>query len=211
VADSGRVYAGLTPNERLQQRRSRLLDAGLEVFASRGWASATVLEVCREAKLSQRYFYELFDTREALFLAVVDRIADQVEAAVRAAAGAPESTPAERARGVLVAIRDSLAADPRMVKVALIESLATPALRAHRAELLSRFSTLAAQLMRALHPDPERADGRQLALSAAILSGGVAEALVMTVSGHPPADQDELVEHLLALYAAAARLDASGM
>ncbi|HWT93912.1 MAG TPA: hypothetical protein VN238_12995, partial [Solirubrobacteraceae bacterium] len=63
-----------------------------------------------------------------------------------------------------------------------------------------------ARLMRALHPDPPRADARSLELSAFVLSGGIVEALMAAAEGEPPATTETLVEHLAQLYAAAARL-----
>ena len=200
----GRVYGGLTPGERHDRRRVLLLDAGLEVFAARGWHGAKVADVCREASLSPRYFYAHFPGREELFLAVTDRIAEDVGAVVAGAVAAPAGSAEERVRGVLVALAGFFTADPRTVRVALVESFATPALRAHRAELLRTIADLAARLMRSLHPDPERADARSLELSALVLSGGVAEALIAAVSGAAPATADELVAHLARLYAAAA-------
>ena len=92
------------------------------------------------------------------------------------------------------------------VRVALVESFATPDFRAYRAGLLASFSALAAQLMRALHPDPANADRRGLELSAAVLSGGLAEVLVAAVSGQALGSEQELLDHLTRLYTAAATL-----
>ena len=206
---SERVYAGRTPEERRDERRARLLDAGLEVFAAQGWHAAKVAGVCRAAGVGPRYFYEHFAGKEELFLAVGDRIAAQVEEVVRRAATAPGETADERVRGVLAALAGFFTEDPRTVRVALVESFATPALRAHRARLLQTIADLAARLMRSLLAEPQAADRRSLELSALVLSGGVAEALVAGVSGAAPATADELVEHLARLYAAAAQLSSS--
>ena len=202
----GRIYGGMTPDEREQRRRTQFLDAGLEVFATSGWAGATVLDICRAARLSQRYFYELFPSREALFLAVMDRIADDVEVVVREAAIAPGRTAPERARGVLAAITGYFRADDRTLKVVLVESMATADFRAYRAALLASFSALGAQLMRSLHPGPGEVDPRHLELGAAVISGGFAEALIAAVTAEAPASDDDLVEYLARLYTAAAGL-----
>lgn len=204
-ADTGRVWGGMTTAEREERRREQLLEAGLEVFGVRGWYGTTVLDLCRTAKLSQRYFYDHFADREALFLAVVDRVARDVEALVRAASTAEGRTPEQRTEGVLTALAEYFTADPRIVRVALVESFATEALRARRAALIASFSTLAARLMATLAPGAQ-ADPRGLELSALILSGGIAEALVASASGRTPADAPELVAHLTRLYTAAARL-----
>jgi AcrR family transcriptional regulator len=205
-AEPGRVWGGMTPTEREQRRREQFLAAGLQLFGDRGWTGTTVLDVCRTARLSQRYFYEQFASREALFLAVVDREQAAVEAVVRAAAVAPDRSPQERAAGVLRALAEHFAADPRTVRVTLVESLATPAFRARRAALLETFSALAARLMAGLAPDPARVDERSLQLSAMVVSGGIAEALIASATGRASASAAELVEHLTALYTAAAAM-----
>lgn len=204
-AETGRVWGGMTTAEREERRREQLLEAGLEVFGVRGWYGTTVLDLCRTAKLSQRYFYDHFADREALFLAVVDRIAEDVEALVRAASTAEGQTPAQRTEGVLTALAEYFTADPRIVRVALVESFATEALRARRAALIASFSALAARLMATLE-EGANADPRGLELSALILSGGIAEALVASTSGRAPADAPELVAHLTRLYTAAAAI-----
>lgn len=205
-AEPGRVWGGMTPSERERRRREQFLAAGLELFGGGGWAATTVTDVCRAARLSQRYFYELFATREALFLAVVDRAGEQIEAVVRAAVAAPAASPRERAAGVLRALADHFAADPRTVRVTLVESLATAEFRARRAVLLETFGDLAAELMVGLAPAGARVDERSLRLSAQIVSGGIAEALIATATGRAPAEPDVLVAHLTALYTAAAGL-----
>lgn len=210
MATSARVYGGLTAEEREGRRREQLLGAGLEVFAARGWDGATVRDVCRTAGLSQRYFYDHFASKQELFLAVCAGIADDTEALVDAAARAPGREPLERVAGVLAALADYFAADPRRVRVALVESMATPELRVFRAGLLATASDRAAGLMRSLHPDPAHADLRGIALSARVLTGGIAELLVGAASTGTPPARGELVSHLTRLYTAAATLDVPG-
>ncbi|WP_324276593.1 TetR/AcrR family transcriptional regulator [Blastococcus brunescens] len=200
-----RVYAGMSAEERTTRRREQFLAAGLEVFADRGWAASTVADVCRTAALSPRYFYELFGGREDLFLAVTGRIAEQVETTVRTAVAAPAADPQARARAVLGALAEYFTADPRTVRVALMESLATEQFRARRRRLLESFSGLAARLMRSLWPDAGAAPG--LEVRAIALTGGLVELLIAYASAPMTrAPIDDVLDHLTALYAAAARL-----
>ncbi len=200
----GRVYGGMTPGEREARRREQFMEAGLEVFAAQGWSNSTVQDLCRTAGLSQRYFYELFSGREELFLAVVQRIAGEVEAIVREIAERPVDDPDETSRAVLSGLAKYFTDDPRTVAVALVESFATPEFRRFRADLLASFARLAAHLMRRLNPEPETADERSLELSAMVISGGIAEALIAGVAGRAPGTPGELVELLTRLYHAAA-------
>lgn len=212
-----RVYGGLNARERHLRRREQLLAAGLERFAEDGWADSTVAGICRTAGLSPRYLYEQVADREELFLAVVDRIGDEVEQVVRRAAATPDTGPVERARLVLAAVADYFAADPRTVRVALVESLATPRFRTRRRELLARFSELATRLMRALRDDDPDADvattapaNREreaaAAVTGALLTGGLVELLIAWATDGAPVPPDELVDHVAALATAAARI-----
>lgn len=200
-----RVYGGMSAEERSTRRYEQFLAAGLEVFAARGWAASTVGDVCRAAALSPRYFYELFGSREDLFRAVTNRIGDEVRATVRAAVAAPDLAPEDRARGVLAALAEYFTADPRTVRVALMESLATEEFRRERRELLEGFGSLAARLMRSLRAAGD--DDRSLETSAAVLTGGLVE-LLIAGSAEPftRGALDRLLDRLTALYAAAAQL-----
>ncbi|MGY2004535.1 TetR/AcrR family transcriptional regulator [Blastococcus sp. SYSU DS1024] len=200
-----RLYAGMSADQRSSRRSEQFLAAGLAVFAERGWAASTVQDVCRTAGLSPRYFYELFGSREDLFRAVTDRIDEEVRRTVRDALDREAGSARARARAVLRALADYFTADPRAVRVALMESLATEEFRVRRGELLGSMSALAARLMRAL--TPTEPDERRLELSAVALTGALVELLIAGVGGTVPSrDVDELIDHLTDLYTAAARL-----
>jgi len=201
-----RVYAGLSAEQRADRRREQLLEAGLDVFAERGWAGSTVQDICRAAGLSPRYFYELVDSREALFLAVTARIAEQVAGVVRQAL--VDADPERRARAVLTALAGYFAGDERVVRVALVESMATEQFRAQRRELLAGFASSAARLMRPLRSGPAGGAGarRRLELSATVLTGGMVEALIAWTGEGRPLRTELFVDHLTDLYTAAAQL-----
>lgn len=69
-ASTARRYGGLTAQERLDRRRAQFLDAGLEIFGTTGYRTATAREVCRLAGLTDRYFHESFESMEDLLVAV---------------------------------------------------------------------------------------------------------------------------------------------
>ncbi|MEH6345035.1 MAG: TetR/AcrR family transcriptional regulator [Bermanella sp.] len=69
---SGRSYGGQSQDARKQQRKAQILEAGLNVFGSTGFRSATVRSLCKEAELTSRYFYESFENLEALVVAVYE-------------------------------------------------------------------------------------------------------------------------------------------
>ena len=69
-----RRIRGRTLAERREERRDAMLAAGLDLFGTKGYAATTVEEVCRRAYVSSRNFYEEFDNRLSLLVAVGERI-----------------------------------------------------------------------------------------------------------------------------------------
>ena len=67
-----RPYRGVSATDRRHQRRQRLIDAGLQLFGTRGIAAVGIVDVCAEAGLTKRYFYENFASLAELQSAVVD-------------------------------------------------------------------------------------------------------------------------------------------
>jgi AcrR family transcriptional regulator len=62
-----------TRERRLEHTRSLLLDAAEEVFAEKGFISATLDDIARAAGYTKGAIYKHFATKEDLFLAVSDR------------------------------------------------------------------------------------------------------------------------------------------
>ena len=62
-----------TRERRLEHTRSLLLDAAEEVFAEKGFISATLDDIARAAGYTKGAIYKHFSTKEDLFLAVSDR------------------------------------------------------------------------------------------------------------------------------------------
>src|SRR3954447_8802688 len=83
-----RSYGGVSADDRVAARRAKLLDAGLELFGTRGYRATGVKDICRAAGVTARYFYESFTNTAELFLAVFDRLTDELFAEVATAAAA---------------------------------------------------------------------------------------------------------------------------
>ena len=49
-----RAYGGVSADDRIAARRTSLLDAGLELFGTDGFAATGVKDVCRQAGLTDR-------------------------------------------------------------------------------------------------------------------------------------------------------------
>src|SRR5690348_11547753 len=101
MAVVGRTYGGISAAERIAARRARLLDAGLELFGTQGFSATGVKDVCREAGLTDRYFYESFGDGRELFLAVFDRLTDELFSAVATAVARSGADPERQLRDAI--------------------------------------------------------------------------------------------------------------
>lgn len=70
---------------RSEDRRALILEAATAVFGERGYHGATTDAVARAAGVSQPYVVRMFGTKEALFLAVLDRALERIIDTFRAA------------------------------------------------------------------------------------------------------------------------------
>jgi AcrR family transcriptional regulator len=76
-----------------------LLDAAAKVFADRGYRGATVDAIATEAGLSKGTFYWHFDSKEQLFLALLD---ERVDRPARALMEVTRSAPVDKATAPVV-------------------------------------------------------------------------------------------------------------
>ncbi|WAC57797.1 TetR/AcrR family transcriptional regulator [Gordonia sp. SL306] len=100
------------------------MSAALDVFGTSGYDRGTVSAICAAAKLSRRQFYELFDTREDLLIAAYDMIHGEARTAVLEAFAEIDEVDAgieDRTRAAVGAFFDSVATDPRRMRIAFVE------------------------------------------------------------------------------------------
>ena len=74
-----RQFKGLSLSERKQARREKLIEAGIEAYGTHGFFSVTVKDICLEAKLTERYFYESFKKSEQLFQTIFLKLIDELQ------------------------------------------------------------------------------------------------------------------------------------
>lgn len=181
------VYKGVSAADRAAERRRRLLDATLSVWADPGQRT-TMTAVCRAAGLTERYFYESFTGLDEVLTAVVEQVATEIETTTLAAADAAGSDPAARISAAVSAFVELLVADPRKGRVAIIEAAALPGLRARRTQLLRHFAHLAAE--EAHHHAARRHEDE---LAGLLFIGGMAEVVTAWLEGALDVDPDEVV------------------
>jgi AcrR family transcriptional regulator len=103
-------------------QRRRLLLAFVEVLAEGGLEDTRAGRVCTRAGVSRRTFYDLFDDREACFLAVLDDALERVSQTV-VPAYEREARWRARIRGALVAMLAFFDAEPALARACLVETL----------------------------------------------------------------------------------------
>lgn len=123
-------------------QRERLMDAAIRVVAEQGYAATTIADMISEAGISRTTFYELFEGKEACFLAAYDSAADAFVRRINAAFEAEESWPA-RIQAALEAMLTALATDPPLARVAVVDVVAAgPAAQHRHRAVLGRLTPL---------------------------------------------------------------------
>lgn len=118
-----RRYAGASAQERRQQRRDRLLEAAFEVFGRNGYQATTLRLVCAQARMTDRYFYEHFDSLDTIFLEVRQRLGRELVDRIVRALNRPEPDPILLIRHLLTTFFDYIKEDPRRARVLLLDAL----------------------------------------------------------------------------------------
>ncbi len=103
-----------------RSQRERLLEAALRVVAAKGYGAMTVADLTREAGVSRTTFYELFEDKEACFLAAYDGAVEAMVRRVLAAYETDGSWP-ERAAAGLAALLEVLAEEPDLARLSLVD------------------------------------------------------------------------------------------
>jgi AcrR family transcriptional regulator len=137
----GRTYRGASPEQRRVDRRERLIEAAVEVFGTTGYRAATVDQVCAQAGLTKRYFYESFPDSEALLLAAYERTTDQLHERVTAAIAKAQPNLERVTHAALAEFIRAIDEDLRVARLIFFEILGvSPAVDAAYRAATGRFT-----------------------------------------------------------------------
>jgi AcrR family transcriptional regulator/DNA-binding MarR family transcriptional regulator len=125
----------------VEMQRRRLLLAFADVLAEDGLEAAGVGRVCKRAGVSRRTFYDLFDGREACFVAVVDHATERLsQRALPAYADRDDWR--ERIRAALAAVLHFFDSEPALARACVVETLKAGAeVAERRARVLGALAT----------------------------------------------------------------------
>ncbi|MGI8493669.1 MAG: TetR/AcrR family transcriptional regulator [Acidimicrobiales bacterium] len=124
----------MSASARVAERRQQLVESGLELFGTRGVAAVGVGDVCGQAQLTKRYFYESFGSIEELLDAVLSKVLDELTALVvpPMIEGGPYDI-----RPALTVFTEAILADARLVRLLVVETH-SGALVSYRERFVSR-------------------------------------------------------------------------
>jgi AcrR family transcriptional regulator len=189
-----RGYGGRSAAEGMAERRMRLLDAGLTLFAERGYAHTPIELLCASARVTTRHFYEQFESREALLSALYETIVGELRAAVLHALQLPDLAPEQRVDAAIHALVQSYCGDPRRARIGVLEVVGVSAsMEARRRAVIHDFARLLEEHADALarqHLIPRR-DYHLLSIA---LVGGINELLAEWLTSAQRPGVQQLVE-----------------
>jgi TetR/AcrR family transcriptional regulator, fatty acid metabolism regulator protein len=132
------------PIEQLRslQRHERILEAASRVFSARGYHHTAVDDIAAEADTSKGGIYFHFPTKQAIFLALLDRMAGLLRTRVEEEV-TTQQQPVARAETALRVVLNTFAGHRHLARLFLVESLgAGPEFNARMAAIRLSFTDL---------------------------------------------------------------------
>ena len=174
----------LTRKERQADTRARLMEAASHVAARRGLEGASLDEIAAEAGFTKGAIYANFESKEGLFLAMLDeRFAARLADADRILSG--DAAPEEQARQAGADFMDALASDPeweRLFMELVVYALRNESFRiefvARYGELRERISELLERRVRELGIEPAVPPAEVAAMTFAMANGAAMERML---------------------------------
>lgn len=178
--------------------RERILEAAEIVFADKGYHDAIVDDIGRATSISKGGLYFHFPNKEALFFAVMDRLADRlVQKAAKAAAG--QISPLASAEAALEAVLTSLSKRRRFARLLIVQGYSMGnSFERKRVEVFDRFAAvIRAELERAVSSGEIRPVDTHIA--ARVWLGAINEVIIHWLydGGEPPVQSLPTIKRLL--------------
>ena len=189
-----RQFKGLSMAERQQAHREKLIEAGIEAYGRHGFFSVTVKDICNEAKLTERYFYESFKKSEHLFQTIFLKLIDQLQQNVMQAMMQASSDPKKMIEAGLTALLTTLRDNPGMARIIYIDAMLVQELhnQATIHETMGRFDRMIQTFVILMMPNLNRSE-REISLVSTGLNGYVTQIAIRWVMGGFKQSLEEIV------------------
>jgi AcrR family transcriptional regulator len=166
--------------DRQALRRNKLLAAGVQLLGDKNGPALTVRAVCREAGLTERYFYESFADRDEFVRAVYDDVCTRAMSTLESAA-----TPREAVEQFVALMVD----DPVRGRVLLLAPEVEPVLVRSGAEWMPNFIELLQRKLTRIS-DPVRQN-----MVATSLIGGLTALFTAYLNGRLAATRSQFIDY----------------
>ena len=173
-------WSGVPLEDRQARRRGDLVDAGVALLGSEGGPAVTVRAVCRQAGLTERYFYESFSDRDEFVRAVYNDVCTAAMSTLRSA-----TTPREGVERFVALMVD----DPVRGRVLLLAPAVEPVLTRSGAEWMPNFIDLLQRTLTAI-TDPVVAH-----MAATTLIGGLSALFTAYLEGRLAATREQFIDY----------------
>jgi AcrR family transcriptional regulator len=166
--------------DRQALRRDELIAAGVQLLGEAGGPALTVRAVCREAGLTERYFYESFSERDEFVRAVYDDVCTRAMSALMSA-----TTPREAVERFVALMVD----DPVRGRVLLLAPAVEPVLVRSGADWMPSFIDLLQRKLTRIG-DPVRQN-----MIATSLIGGLTALFTAYLDGRLAATREQFIDY----------------
>jgi AcrR family transcriptional regulator len=173
-------WSGVPLEDRQALRRDELIAAGEHLLGGESGPAVTVRAVCREAGLTERYFYESFSDRDEFVRAVYDDVCTRAMSALMSA-----TTPREAVEQFVALMVD----DPVRGRVLLLAPAVEPVLVRSGAEWMPSFIEL---LQRKLTQISDPVRQKMMATS---LIGGLTALFTAYLDGRLAASREQFIDY----------------
>ncbi|SFI45860.1 transcriptional regulator, TetR family [Streptosporangium canum] len=187
---NGRSYRGMSAEERLAERRERLITAAYTLYSDPGFPETTIEKLCAAARISNRAFYECFSGRNELLQAVHDRCVQETLLSVSKSIEQAPDTLLSRVEAGIAGYIGFVTEDRRRARIMHLEvRRAGDCLTRSRQQAVAAFSQIIAANVFDL-PGAAKANQRLLALG---MIGAIQELLIEWVLADDPPAVDHLI------------------
>lgn len=188
-----RPYRGQAAEARSADRRARLIQAGADLVGTQGVAAMTMRAVCREAELSQKFFYESFTDTDDLLREVYRSTFEHARQVIYAAAD-PDADLPTRTRAGVGAAAQLVEEDPRICRILLVEPIADLRLRHFVRDAVGAMTGLTAPTGRA-----GTVAAARVKMQYATVFGAIISLFIEWTEGNLGSDHDVFVDHVSAM------------
>lgn len=169
-----RTYGGVDANLREEDRRKKLIEAGLEAFGTRGYAKTNIRTICRLAGLTERYFYESFGHKEDLLCALYRELVEEERTYALSILEDPSIESRVAALRSLRMFYHRFQEDPRRARVQLFEILGvSPQVDREYQSAMRMLSEMVRLFLGRMFPDIDRET-----LNSSIIPVGLAGSMI---------------------------------